>query len=121
MCHVLIIEDEPMVAMFIEEALELAGASSFDIAATEADAVAFAARHRPTVITSDVRLVEGTGPRAVEQIHNQLGDIPVIFITGTPFECDAKNTSPVLMKPVTLNAVMKAFEKVAPEDAGCLN
>ena len=121
MCHVLIIEDEPMVAMFIEEALELAGASSFDIAVTEADAMAFATRHRPTVITSDVRLIEGTGPRAVEQIHNQLGDIPVIFITGTPFECDAKNTSPVLMKPVTLNAVMSAFEKVAPEDAGCLN
>ncbi|MBB5712884.1 CheY-like chemotaxis protein [Sphingomonas xinjiangensis] len=117
----MIIEDEPMVAMFIEEALELAGASSFDIAATEADAVAFAAKHRPEVITSDVRLVEGTGPRAVKQIHDQLGDIPVIFITGTPFECDEQNMSPVLMKPVTLNAVMEAFEKVAPEGDGCSN
>ncbi|UYY57136.1 response regulator [Sphingomonas sp. S2-65] len=109
----MIIEDEPMVAMLIEEALERAGASTFDIAVTEAEAIELAAQNRPSVITSDVRLVEGTGPRAVEQIRAEHGEIPVIFITGTPLECSPYKSSAVLMKPVSLRAVQAAFEEVA--------
>ena len=88
MCHALIIEDGPLVAMMIEEALELAGATSFDTAASEAEALDLAARHPPAVITSDVRLIECCGPRAVEQIRERHGAIPVIFITGSPHECE---------------------------------
>ena len=47
MCHVLIIEDEPLVALTIQDMLEDEGATSFDIAATQADAVAAALHHRP--------------------------------------------------------------------------
>lgn len=45
MCHVLIIEDEPMIAIDLEIVLAKEGATSFDIASTEAEAVA-AARAR---------------------------------------------------------------------------
>jgi CheY-like chemotaxis protein len=84
MCHVLIIEDEPFIAMNIQTMLEEAGATSFDFAVTEAEAVAAALAHPPGLITSDVNLVEGTGPAAVARIHARLGEMPVIFISATP-------------------------------------
>lgn len=84
MCHVLIIEDEPLIAEVLRCLLEGEGASSFDYADTEEGAIAAAVGRRPDIITSDVKLLAGTGPRAVNAIHNQLGDIPVIFVTATP-------------------------------------
>jgi len=70
MCHVLIIEDEPMIAMLLQDLLEEAGATSFAFAATEQDAVTLAVQHPPRVITSDIHLLEGTGPRAVAEIKS---------------------------------------------------
>ncbi|MCC2977965.1 response regulator [Sphingomonas sp. PL-96] len=91
MCHVLIIEDEPFVAMTIQAMLEEEGATTVDFAVTEAEAISAALANPPKLITSDVRLIEGTGPLALEQIHQHLGEIPVIFITGSPDECQPCN------------------------------
>lgn len=79
MCHVLIIEDEPFIAMDLQQLLEEQGATSFDFADSEDEAVAAAMQRRPDIITSDVKLTKGTGPAAVLTIHEQLGQIPVIF------------------------------------------
>jgi len=87
MCHVLIIEDEPLIAWAIETLLEDNGATSVEIADTEAEAVAAAARKHPDLITSDVTLRTGTGPAAVEAIRATLGPVPVVYITGTPNAC----------------------------------
>ena len=76
MCHVLIIEDEPLVAMSIQDILTSEGATSFDIVDTEDDAVAAAAAHEPDIITSDVKLLKGTGPAAVSKTHERMGSIP---------------------------------------------
>jgi CheY-like chemotaxis protein len=114
MCHVLIIEDEPMIAMLLQDILEEAGATSFAFAATEQDAVDLALSNAPSVITSDVRLLEGTGPAAVQQIHRALGHIPVIFITATPDACENEmRGSPVLMKPVSPHRVAAVFQQIA--------
>lgn len=115
MCHVLIIEDEPMIAMLLQDVFEDAGATSFAFAATEQDAVDLAAREVPAVIASDVRLIEGSGPRAVERIRASAGDVPAVFITGNPEACrteDALNV--VLVKPVTIEQLTTAFQRVAP-------
>lgn len=87
MCHVLIIEDEPMIAMAIEMMVEEEGATSWDIAVTQDEAIAAALAHPPDIITSDVRLIAGTGPLAVAEIAARLGKRPVI-------------TSPVTRKAV---------------------
>ena len=42
MCHVLIIEDEPLVAMLLRELLEDEGATSFSFADTQDSALAAA-------------------------------------------------------------------------------
>ena len=110
MCHVLVIEDEWLIADLICECLRMIGATSFDIAVTENDAVDLAALHTPEVITSDVRLIEGTGPQAVAAIHSKFGHIPTIFITGTPEDCEpCDHAVAVLQKPFASAALTEAF------------
>lgn len=114
MCHVLIIEDEALVAMDLQGILADSGATSFDIADTEASAVSQALARRPDFITSDVRLREGTGPCAVERIRRAVGDVPVVFVTGTPQECEPCQGSRVLTKPLLDEAISSVFRELAP-------
>ncbi len=115
MCHVLIIEDEPLVAMNIEMMLSEIGATSFSFAVTEDEAVIAAHEHPPQLITSDVRLMDGFGPAAVRRIHEELGPMPVIFITASPHDCDPDDPSTtVLVKPVSSEAVTAAFHRMMP-------
>lgn len=113
MCHVLIIEDEPFIAMNIQAMLEEAGATSFDFAVTEAEAVAIAFARPPELITSDVKLVEGTGPAAVAKIHQRLGEVPVIFVSATPAECHPCNPPGIILaKPVREAELKDAFRQM---------
>ena len=110
MCHVLIIEDEPLVALMIQFLLEDEGATSFAFADSEAAAVEAAVETPPALITADVRLASGTGPAAVKAIHERLGSVPVIFITASPEACKpCKSWGITLSKPVDSAAVAKAF------------
>lgn len=112
-CHVLIIEDEPLIASFIEATLEDAGATSFDIVDTEADALAAVQRRRPDMITSDVRLREGSGPLAVKAIQSEYGEIPVIFLTATPHACPpCEHPRMILSKPCTSARLSDAFRTI---------
>lgn len=112
-CHVLIIEDEPLIAMLVHAILEDEGATSFAFAATEDDAVMSAYSHRPDLITSDVKLIDGTGPHAVHSIHEKLGMVPVIFITGTPAQCQpCEPPGEVLCKPIVQAELAAAFHRV---------
>ena len=114
MCHVLIIEDEFVIAIAIQMVLEDEGATSFDFAVTETEAVTAAFARRPGLITSDVMLLEGTGPLAVRRIHDQLGEIPVHFITGTPNDCRACRWSHVILnKPIQERSLREAFRRLA--------
>lgn len=102
-----------MIAMLLQDALEDEGATSFAFAATEKDAVDLALQHPPALITSDVNLLEGTGPAAVAQIHQKLGDVPVIFITATPSMCEPCDPpGVVLVKPVNVRHVAAAFHQL---------
>lgn len=115
MCHVLIIEDEPFIALNIQMLLEDEGATSFDIAATEADAMAAALTCPPQLITSDVNLVQGKGPIAVQRIFQSLGEIPVIFISATPEQCQPCDPPGIVLpKPVKEGALLDAFRRMAP-------
>lgn len=113
MCHVLIIEDEPTIAMLLQDLLEEAGATSFAIAATEQDAVSLALQQHPSVITSDMRLLKGTGPSAVERIIQQIGKIPFIFISADPdmYSWSSPPTA-VLAKPFSSYEALTVFHDV---------
>ena len=83
--HALIIEDEPLIAMAIEDALRDCGYTSFDFAATVEEAITAAQRQCPDLITADVELRPGCGIAAVQAICAQR-PLPTIFVTGTPME-----------------------------------
>ncbi len=109
MSHVLIIEDEPLIALDLEDILSRQGATSFDVVDTEEAAIAAAEARRPDIMTADVILKAGFGPSAVEVITGRHGKIPVIFITATPEACQPTEFSRVLRKPVNETAVSRAY------------
>ncbi len=81
---VLIIEDEPIIAMDIEELVEGCGHRVVGIATTETEAVSLAAKTRPGLILADINLGSGgDGSAAVARIM-KLQQAPVIFVTAYP-------------------------------------
>ena len=81
---VLIIEDEPIIAMDIEELVANCGHRVVGVAATEGDAVAIAERCRPGLILADINLgAGGDGSSAVSRILRS-HYAPVIFVTAYP-------------------------------------
>ena len=81
---VLVIEDEPIIAMDIEDILLSLGHRITGIARTENQALELAARERPGLILADIQLADGSsGLDAVAKILRQFS-VPVIFITAFP-------------------------------------
>ncbi len=114
MCHVLIIEDEPLIALDLEDLLERSGAVTFSFADTQQAAIEASRNVRPDFILSDVSLLEGTGPLAVQAIRRELGDIPVIFVTATPEACSpCAPPGQVFRKPLDRPAIGAAFRQMA--------
>jgi CheY-like chemotaxis protein len=81
---VLIIEDEPIIALDLENLVSELGHKVVAVAATKDDAVAKARSERPGLVLADINLGEGgSGIDAVSEILSSF-DIPVIFITAYP-------------------------------------
>lgn len=81
---VLIIEDEPIIALDLENLVTELGHKVVAVAATKDDAVAKAKSERPGLVLADINLGEGgSGIDAVSEILASF-DIPVIFITAYP-------------------------------------
>ena len=110
MPHVLIIEDDPLIAMNLQLVLTEHGATSSEIVTTQVDAVTSALQRRPEFITADVVLESGSGPEAVAEIHARLGPIPVIFVTVQP-EANHRlaHIGRVFAKPMNEKAIARAF------------
>ena len=81
---VLIIEDEPLIAMDIEEMVESLGHRVVGTARTHAEAVALFGRTHPKMVLADIQLADGSsGIDAVNEILSSTS-VPVIFITAFP-------------------------------------
>ena len=115
MCHVLVIEDDFLIADHIIQLVERAGGTSFDQAASQDEAIEAARLHFPSIIMSDVNLSTGTGPAAVDAIIAEHGPTPVIFVTGTPGACHPRHPSMIVLdKPIDERALIAAFRSLAP-------
>ncbi len=81
---VLIIEDEPFIALDLQTLVEDLGHKVVSIARTHREAVKAAEAHRPGLILADIQLADGSsGLEAVNQILGEF-EVPVIFITAYP-------------------------------------
>jgi CheY-like chemotaxis protein/DNA-directed RNA polymerase specialized sigma24 family protein len=82
--EVLIIEDEPMIAMDLETIVRDQGHGVTGVAVTREEAVALAQAHRPGLVLADIQLADdSSGIDAVRDILSQFS-VPVIFITAFP-------------------------------------
>ncbi|MCP8937253.1 response regulator [Alsobacter sp. SYSU M60028] len=81
---VLIIEDEPIIAMDLEALVEGLGHRVIDIARTRSEAVDAVQRQQPGLVLADIQLADGSS--GVDAVNDILGDfeVPVIFITAYP-------------------------------------
>ena len=81
---ILIIEDEPLIAMDIEEMVESLGHRVVGTARTRAEATALFAKTHPKMVLADIQLADGSsGIDAVNEILSSR-PLPVIFITAFP-------------------------------------
>ncbi len=82
--RVLIIEDEPIIAMDIEAIVRDLGHEVTGVAVTRDEAVALAMEDRPGLVLADIQLADdSSGIDAVKDILAEF-NVPVIFITAFP-------------------------------------
>lgn len=81
---VLIIEDEPLIAIDIEQLVKDIGHDVTAIARTHSEAVGEISKREPGLILADIQLADGSsGIDAVNEILQGI-NVPVIFITAFP-------------------------------------
>lgn len=81
---VLIIEDEPIIAMDLETVVTGLGHVVQHVARTRREAVAAIGDHRPGLVLADIQLADGSnGLDAVKEIL-AVCSVPVVFITAYP-------------------------------------
>ncbi len=82
--NILIIEDEPIIAMDIEHIVRSLGHEVAGIARTHNEAVAIARKGGIGMVLADIQLADGSsGINAVNEILRNI-ELPVIFITAYP-------------------------------------
>ncbi|MFU8882601.1 MAG: response regulator [Rhodobacterales bacterium] len=83
--RVMIIEDEPIIAVDLQSIVTEMGHSVTGIARTRTEATALARKTPPDLILADIQLADkSSGIDAVRDILDALGERPVIFITAFP-------------------------------------
>ncbi|MEM5473112.1 response regulator [Hoeflea sp. AS60] len=81
---IMIIEDEPLIAMDIEDMVEGLGHRVTGVARTHAEAIELYKRTKPKMVLADIQLADGSS--GIDAVNDILKDetLPVIFITAFP-------------------------------------
>lgn len=82
--RVMIIEDEPIIAMDLQNIVESLGHSVVGIASTRTEAVAMANTHEADLVLADIQLADGSS--GIDAVKDILAghDVPVVFVTAFP-------------------------------------
>jgi DNA-binding response OmpR family regulator len=95
---ILVVEDDPLIALDLKATLEHAGAVVLGPAGRVRDAVLLAEKSLPAAAVLDVRLEVGTSLPLAQWLAER--DIPFLFQTSDPTIIDAAySAAPVLRKP----------------------
>jgi DNA-directed RNA polymerase specialized sigma24 family protein/CheY-like chemotaxis protein len=81
---VLIIEDEPMIAMDLEAIVQGLGHNVTAVARTHKEALSAVQNSRPGLVLADIQLADGSS--GLDAVNEMLGafEVPVVFITAYP-------------------------------------
>ena len=109
--RVLVIEDDALIAMMLAELLGDMGYSVCATATTRTEAVAAARQEVPDLVLSDVKLRNGSGIDAVEEILRSKR-VPHMFMTGDMASLKSRLPDAVAVrKPFSRAALASAIEK----------
>jgi two-component system, response regulator PdtaR len=95
--RILLVEDEPMIALLLTDLLAEMGHEICAIESTETGAIAAAVRCKPGLLIVDASLREGSGVAAVEEILSA-GFIPHLFISGETASVQARMPGAVVLQ-----------------------
>ncbi|WP_228126829.1 hybrid sensor histidine kinase/response regulator [Candidatus Viadribacter manganicus] len=114
--HVLLIEDDEMVASATNLALENEGYKPKHVMSAKAALLALAHGYRPDVIISDFRLPDGYGADLINTLRLKTASpIPSLLLTGDTVLGDAEAERagiPILHKPVPARVLFEALSKL---------
>jgi two-component system, response regulator PdtaR len=113
---ILVVEDDAMIGKLLAEMLVDMGYDVCAIVATEEDAVADAAQHRPDLMIVDECLREGSGASAVDRILLS-GQVPCVFISGA-FTNRRPAGAMLLQKPFMEADLVRAIQRVTGSSDG---
>jgi len=112
---VMVIEDEPLIAMDIRNIVEDMGHTVTGVARTRAEAVALGEETRPDLILADIQLADNSsGIDAANELLALLGEIPVVFITAFPrrlLSGERPEPAFLIAKPFTQEQVRSAVSQ----------
>jgi two-component system, response regulator PdtaR len=116
--RILVVEDDALLGALLAETLGDLGHEVCAIAMTEADAVAEAALHKPSLLIVDVNLGDGSGIVAVQRILG-VGFIPHIYMSGDISSVRMRQPGAVTLQkpfkePDLIRAIQQAFETEIP-------
>ncbi len=106
--RILIVEDEPLIAMMLEDFLEALGKSHVATCDTVASALAAIDNERPDAVILDINLSGGEKSWPVADAL-AAKDIPFVFSSGGDDAMPEHVGRPRLMKPYTMEGVEKAL------------
>jgi two-component system, response regulator PdtaR len=111
MLRVLVIEDDALIAMMLAEMLSDLGHRVCATATTPAEAIAAARQEDPDLLLSDVKLRDGSGVDAVEEILRS-GPVPHMYMTGDMAGLKLRRPDVVAVsKPFGVGALANAIKK----------
>jgi len=117
---VLIVEDDPFIAMDLEGVLSDAGCDVCGVAASEAEALRMGEATRPAFAVVDVRLSPGDGRVVARELFRQY-DTAVLMATAHSRELDnlaATGALACLPKPYSADDVPAALRAISELRAG---
>jgi two-component system, response regulator PdtaR len=116
--RVLVIEDEPLIAMDIAATLEELGYEVSGFAQTADEAMAHIEALSPDLITLDVNLGRGREGLTIAAELRSIGRLPILFVTGQAEHDIAEfardlGAAAVALKPISSTTLERALSNLA--------
>lgn len=109
--RILVVEDDFLISMLLADMLEMMGHEVCGTEATEAGAVAAAAKWQPTMLIIDAQLRDGSGVSAVDQIFLER-TVPCVFVTGDIRSVKKLRPEAIIVeKPFTEEMLISAMQR----------
>lgn len=116
-CLVLVVEDDPSIADFVESVLTEEG-YEVQVTPSAEEGLRLAGQKRPAVVLLDVVLPGMSGGEFLAELRRAYGpDIPVVLMTAAREEPAQPGLTAegLLLKPFDLNALLHEVERVTGE------